>query len=220
MRDPVKLTNNLQNNKYRCCSYVIQNRGVPCCYPIRYYYHLVYLSDSSRIASITKELIENTRCLFPVMTNYWINALVNIMHGDLWNDHNPKYSPIIIILKFNRTNPAIGNRGWKGKIYGPGNDGSIFRLSVIVAGRPVFIDFVYHRAKWPLYLRFVIHCGSFDVVKLARQPSSIFHTIRANSLFHFVLCFMILFFCCNDLFARNSSSVRHLLKQRLLYERD
>lgn len=115
MRDPVKLTNNLQNNKYRCCSYVIQNRGVPCCYPIRYYYHLVYLSDSSRITSITKELIENTRCLFPVMTNYWINALVNIMRSDRWNDHNPKYSPIIIILKFNRTNPAIGNRGMEGE---------------------------------------------------------------------------------------------------------
>lgn len=53
-------------------------------------------------------------------------------------------------------------------IYEAGNDGSIFRLSVIVAGWPVFIDFVY-RAKWPLYLRFIIHCGSFDIAKLARR---------------------------------------------------
>ena len=50
----------------------------------------------------------------PVMTNCWINVLVNIMYHDRWNYHNPEYSPIIIILKFNRTNPVSGNRKRKG----------------------------------------------------------------------------------------------------------
>lgn len=58
-------------------------------------------------------------------------------------------------------------------IYEAGNDGSIFRLSVIVAGWPVFIDFVY-RAKWPRYLRFIIHCDSLDIAKLARPSTTIY----------------------------------------------
>lgn len=63
---------------------------------------------------------------------------------------------------------------WERDIYEAGNDGSIFRLSVIVAGWPVFIDLVY-RAKWPRYLRFIIHCGgSFDIAKLARLSIDIY----------------------------------------------
>ena len=86
---------------------------------------------------------------------------------------------------------------WERDIYEAGNDGSIFRLSVIVAGWPVFIDPVY-RAKWPRYLRFIIHCGSFDIAKLARPLTYICvyvyvynsRNFRANSLFSFFFLFV------------------------------
>lgn len=114
---------------------------------------------------------------------------------------------------------------WERDIYEAGNDGSIFRLSVIVAGWPVFIDPVY-RAKWPRYLRFIIHCGSFDIAKLARPSTDIYmymymyiiHVIFALILYfpffffvRFHLIFFFLFFInCSRVTEQRTSTINRL----------
>lgn len=108
---------------------------------------------------------------------------------------------------------------WERDIYEAGNDGSIFRLSVIVAGWPVFIDLVY-RAKWPRYLRFIIHCGgSFDIAKLARLSIDIymyiFHVFLYFSFFLFVsylvsLCFPSFFLFVGCSHEQRTSTINRL----------
>lgn len=117
------------------------------------------------------------------------------MHRDRWNDHNPDYSPTIIIRKSNRTKFRrsrgkfmVLERRWTAEereIVGL----SIFRLFVIVAGMAGFIDFISPRKMAAIFTFYNLAKFIRSVELAATGTHRIFHRLYPIILRFAAFCF-------------------------------